>query len=140
MTELHHSLQSMGVVQYLFAVAFLISYVFALGGFLGPASRGKVWLVGLVAAAGFTATATPWEHGLLLVIFAMAGIGLFIGLAWLLKIATAARYGEPALAAGGGAQSEQFDNAELIANNLVPSYQVVYCVADEHAAVEYARG
>jgi hypothetical protein len=141
MNELGHSLQAMGVVQYLFAVAFLISYVFALGGFLGPRSRTKVWLACLASAIGFAASADPWVNGVLLTLFAVAGIGLFIGVAWLLKAAFATRYSEAHFTRDDSTVlSGQFEPDELIANDLVPSYQAVYRVADEHAAVEYARG
>ncbi len=85
MSELNHSLQTMGVLQYLFAVTFLCCYALALGGFLGPAARGGLAMAGFGSAAGFVVMADAWVHGVLLMAFAVAGIGLFIGLAWLLK-------------------------------------------------------
>lgn len=94
MNELHHSLESMGVVQYLFAVAFLICYALAIGGFLGPGARNGVALVGLVSAVGFSFFTTPWVHGVLLTAFAVIGIGLFLGVAWLLKLLFASAVGE----------------------------------------------
>jgi len=94
MSELHHSLETMGVLQFLFAAVFLICYALAIGGFLGPGARTGVALVGLCAAAGFSFFTQPWVHGVLLTTFAIIGIGLFLGLAWLLKILFASAVGE----------------------------------------------
>jgi|GEM_PF-1602310 len=94
MSELHHSLESMGVVQYLFAVAFLICYALVIGDFFGPGARGGVAIVGLVSAVGFSFFTTPWVHGVLLTAFAVIGIGLFLGVAWLLKTLFASAVGE----------------------------------------------
>lgn len=94
MTELHHSLETMGVLQYFFAVAFLICYALAIGDFLGPAARSAVLLAGLLAAIGFSVFTDPWVHGVLLTAFAVIGIGLFIGVAWLLKALFASAVGE----------------------------------------------
>ena len=94
MSELHHSLETMGVLQYLFAVAFLICYALAIGDFLGPGARAGVAAVGLVSAIGFSAATDPWVHGVLLTAFAVIGIGLFIGFAWMLKTVFASAVGE----------------------------------------------
>ncbi|MET0348764.1 MAG: hypothetical protein ABW067_03140 [Rhizobacter sp.] len=84
----------MGVLQYLFAVAFLICYALIIGDFFGPGARGGVALVGLVSAVGFSFFTTPWVHGVLLTAFAVIGIGLFLGVAWLLKTLFASAVGE----------------------------------------------
>ena len=94
MSELHHSLETMGVLQFLFAAAFLTCYALAIGGFLGQGARAGVALVGLSAAVGFSFFTEPWVHGVLLTTFAIIGIGLFLGLAWLLKMLFASAFGE----------------------------------------------
>lgn len=94
MSELHHSLETMGVLQYLFAVTFLICYALAIGDFLGPGARVGVAAVGFVSAVGFSAATDPWVHGVLLTAFAVIGIGLFLGIAWLLKTLFASAVGE----------------------------------------------
>jgi hypothetical protein len=74
----------MGWEQYLLAHVFLGSYVVALGEFAG--ARGR--LVGLataaLAAVGFAAFSDAWEVGVILVAFAVVGIGLLSGAAWTL--------------------------------------------------------
>lgn len=85
MSELNNSLHAMGVLQYLLAVTFLGCYALALGGFLGPGARAGLATFGFGSAFGFVALADVWVHGVLLIAFAVAGIGLFIGLAWVLK-------------------------------------------------------
>ncbi len=94
MSELHHSLESMGVLQYLFAVVFLICYALAIGDFLGAGARPAVGAIGLASAVGFSFATDPWVHGVLLTAFAVIGIGLFLGLAWLLKALFASAVGE----------------------------------------------
>src|SRR5262245_57321169 len=49
MSELHHTLETMGVLQFLFAAAFLICYTLAIGGFLGPGARAGVLMLGFIA-------------------------------------------------------------------------------------------
>lgn len=94
MNELQHSLESMGVVQYLFAVAFLICYALTLGGFLGPGARVNLAGGGLLSAVGFALSADFWVHGVLLLSFTVVGMGFFLGLAWVLKALFASAVGE----------------------------------------------
>lgn len=75
----------MGVFQYLFAVLFLICYALAIGDFLGAGARPAVLGLGGASAVAFSFFTDPWVHGVLLVTLAVIGIGLFLGLAWLLK-------------------------------------------------------
>lgn len=102
MSELHHSLETMGVLQFLFAVAFLICYSLAIGDFLGPGARVSVALFGLVSAVGFSVFTDPWVHGVLLTAFAVIGIGLFLGIAWMLKLVFASAVGEVSVEAAYG--------------------------------------
>lgn len=133
MTELHHSLESMGVVQYLFAVAFLICYALAIGDFFGPGARTGVAGVGLVSAVGFSAFTTPWVHGVLLTAFAVIGIGLFLGVAWLLKTLFASAVGEVSVeAAYDDAVAAEAEPAEpgavglsRVVSDPVPAAEVV---------------
>lgn len=94
MSELHHSLESMGVFQYLFAVVFLICYALAIGDFLGAGARPSVLGLGAASAVGFSFSTDPWVHGVLLTTLAVIGIGLFLGFAWLLKALLASAVGE----------------------------------------------
>jgi len=94
MSELHHTLETMGVLQFLFAAAFLVCYTLAIGGFLGPGARAGVLLIGFIAVIGFSAFTDPWVHGVLLTTFAIIGIGLFLGVAWLLKVLFVSAIGE----------------------------------------------
>lgn len=99
MSELHHSLESMGVLQYLFAVVFLICYALAIGDFLGAGARPAVGAVGVASAVGFSFATDPWVHGVLLTAFAVIGMGLFLGLAWLLKAMLASAVGDVSIEA-----------------------------------------
>lgn len=132
MSELHHSLESMGVLQYLFAVAFLICYALVIGDFFGPGARGSIALVGLVAAAGFSFFTAPWVHGVLLTAFAVIGIGLFLGVAWLLKTLFASAVGEVSVEAAYDdaiAAESELDPRELRQN--VPARTVPDLAAPE---------
>jgi hypothetical protein len=126
MSELQHSLNSIGVIQYLLAVVFVICYALVLGDFLGSGARLGLALVGLVCACGFASMADYWVHGVLLTVFVLVGMGLFIGLAWGLK---AAVWGWQNRARKTGPRFEP-DEIKYTANDS----------SDEHAAVEHARG
>ena len=115
MSELHHTLETMGVLQFLFAAVFLMCYALAIGDFLGPGARTSVAVAGLSAAVGFSFFTQPWVHGVLLTTFAVIGIGLFLGLAWLLKILLASAVGEVSLEAAyddAVSATAEYDDAE----------------------------
>ena len=84
MTELGDSLERMSFMQLLLLFGVVISYVLALGGMLDQRARLRAALLAVLFAAGFTALTDPWVHGALLVIFVIAGLGLFVMLTWLL--------------------------------------------------------
>jgi hypothetical protein len=84
MTELGDSLERMSFMQLLLLFGMVIGYVLALGGMLDPRARLRAALLAVLFAAGFTALTDPWVHGALLVIFVVAGLGLFVMLTWLL--------------------------------------------------------
>lgn len=84
MNELHHSLERMGFMQLLLLFGFVTSYVVAVGGLFGPRMRWRAAAAALAQAVGFAALTEPWVHGALLVVFVVAGLGLFVVLSWLL--------------------------------------------------------
>ena len=82
MSELNKTLHQLTLAQYLLALVFLLGYGTALGSMFGPVGRLRALLLALLAAAGFVALTQPWEQGVLLVMCAIGGIGLFIAFAW----------------------------------------------------------
>lgn len=87
MTELDDvfdSLNSMSLVQLLMAFVACIAYTLAQGGLVASRSRGVATLIAMVAAFGFVVLSNTWAYGAVLVAFAVAGIGAFVAIAWLL--------------------------------------------------------
>lgn len=84
MTDLSDSLQRMTFMQLVLLFGFLTAYVLALGAMLSSAGRRHAGVVAFGCAVGFTAFTDPWVHGALLMVFVVAGLGLFVVLAWLL--------------------------------------------------------
>ena len=91
MGDLGTTLNHMGFVQLVFAFAFLTSYALAIGGMFGALGRRRAAMGAFAAAVGFAGMTTPWVNGVLLVVFAIGGVGLFIALAWGLSLAFGAR-------------------------------------------------
>ena len=77
-------LEAMKPEQYVLAFVFLGSYAFALGEFIGPRGRRIAVATAFVAAAAFAGLTDPWELGVMVVAFALVGMGLFSGAVWLL--------------------------------------------------------
>lgn len=79
------SLKAMSLLQLLLAFLACIGYAAAQGGLLG--ARGRQWagLTAVVAAATFTLIANDWMAATMLVAFAVAGLGVFVALAWVLS-------------------------------------------------------
>ena len=84
MSELGDSLERMSFVQLLLLFGFVTFYVLSLGGMFGATLRLRAAGLALVLAIAFTAMTDPWVHGALLVVFVVAGLGLFVMLSWLL--------------------------------------------------------
>jgi hypothetical protein len=84
MTELGDSLERMSFVQLLLLFGFVTCYVLAIGGLFGPAVRLRAAALALVQAVAFATLTDPWVHGALLVVFVVAGLGLFVMTSWLL--------------------------------------------------------
>lgn len=77
-------LEAMKPEQYVLAFGFLGSYAFALGEFIGPRGRRIAIATAIGAAAAFAGFTDPWELGVMVVAFALVGMGLFAGAVWLL--------------------------------------------------------
>ena len=85
MIELLTTLRSMGFIQLLLAFVFLTAYALALSGLTGALGRKRAGAVALLSAIGFAAATQPWAHGVILIAFAVAVLGLFIASAWALS-------------------------------------------------------
>lgn len=81
-SSVSNSLEAMGVAQYLAAFLFLACYSMALSHFCGL--KGRMYAAGgaCVAAAAFVRCTTPWEHGVLVVAFAVVAIGGLAAAVW----------------------------------------------------------
>jgi hypothetical protein len=84
MSELGDSLERMSFMQLALLFGFVTSYVLTIGGLFGPTVRLRAGVLALVLAVAFAALTDPWVHGALLVVFVVAGLGLFVLLSWLL--------------------------------------------------------
>jgi hypothetical protein len=84
MTELGDSLERMSFMQLLLLFGFVTCYVLAIGGLFGATVRLRAAALALMQAVAFAALTDPWVHGALLVVFVVAGLGLFVMLSWLL--------------------------------------------------------
>ncbi len=82
MSAVGNTLQSLGVEQYLLAFLFLASYSMALGHFRTGRGRMCSLACTFAAAIAFTAFTDPWEHGILLVVLALVGMGFFGAAVW----------------------------------------------------------
>ena len=84
MAELGDSLERMSFMQLLLLFGFVTCYVLSLGGLFGSTLRWRAAGAALLLAVAFSAMTDPWVHGALLVVFVVAGLGLFVMLSWLL--------------------------------------------------------
>lgn len=95
MAELGDSLERMSFVQLLLLFGFVTCYVLAIGGLFGSTVRLRAAGLALLQAGAFTALTDPWVHGALFMAFAVAGLGLFVLLSWLLARALGPRQALP---------------------------------------------
>lgn len=72
----------MNEVQYVLAFVFMASYALSLGEFLGARGRWIAVATAAASAAGFAALCVRWEQGLMLVVVALAAMGVFVALSW----------------------------------------------------------
>lgn len=87
MTELDDvfdSLNSMSLLQLLVAFVACTAYTLAQGGLLASRSRGIATVTALVAAVAFILLSDARARSTVLVAVAVAGIGAFVAMAWLL--------------------------------------------------------
>jgi hypothetical protein len=84
-SELHLTLRSMGFMQLLIAIVFLGAYSVACSTLFGGRGRTRAAGVALLTAVAFTALTQPWVHGALMVAGAIAGLGMFSAIGWLLS-------------------------------------------------------
>lgn len=78
------TLKNLSFVQMVCAWFFVACYALALGGMLGAKGRLRAGLSAAIASVVFASFSDHWVHGALLVMFAIAGMGLFVALAWTL--------------------------------------------------------
>ena len=116
MSELNKTLHQLTLAQYLLALVFLLGYGTALGAMFGRTGRLRALLLALLAAVGFAALTQPWEQGVLLVLCAIGGIGLFIAVAWAFSaVTTADRWAAAPQAATRTGRSPELRNAATLA-------------------------
>ncbi len=90
------TLAAMTLLQLLLAFTGCMGYALAQGGLLALRGRQLAGAAAAAAAAAFTMLASDWMAGVMLVAFAVAGLGLFVAAAWLLS--------RSVLASGDGAE------------------------------------
>lgn len=78
------TLNHLGFAQMVLAWLFVACYAMALGGMLGATGSLRAGLLAAVAAVVFSALSDDWVHGALLVLFAIAGMALFVAVSWML--------------------------------------------------------
>lgn len=84
MDDIAVSLNKLSLLQMVCAWAFVACYALALGGMLEARGSRRAAGIAVVAAVLFCALGENWVHGALLVMFAVAGMGLFVAMAWAL--------------------------------------------------------
>lgn len=96
MDEIVASLDHLSVPQYALAFVFVASYALSIGAILGR--RGRLFFAALavVSAGVFAATMDPWFHGALLAAYAVIGMGVFIGIVWLMSVVLSPKAAEDA--------------------------------------------
>lgn len=84
MDDINASLNKLSLLQMVFAWTFVACYALALGGMLEARGSRRAAATAVLAAVLFCAFGDNWVHGALLVMFAVAGMGLFVAAAWVL--------------------------------------------------------
>lgn len=85
MDDIAASLDKLSLLQMVLAWTFLAGYATALGGMLEARGSRRAAGLAVLAAVLFCVLAENWVHGALLVMFAVAGMGLFVAVAWVLS-------------------------------------------------------
>ncbi|CAN7333068.1 hypothetical protein [Rhizobacter sp. LjRoot28] len=113
----------MGALQHLLAVAFLIFYSLAIGGFLGSRARRTVVLAAMLSATAFIAAADNLVHGILLTALAVLAVGVYLAVAWALKCVCEAALA-PARMSYDLASSEMISALEEVEPGVIPGATV----------------
>jgi hypothetical protein len=83
--EVFDSLRFMNQWQLLLAFLACMGYALSQGRLIEPQARRIAAALALVAAAGFAFESAEWTNATMLLAFAVAGLGLFIGSTWLIS-------------------------------------------------------
>lgn len=84
MNDITLELNQLTFVQTVLAWAFVGCYALSLGGMLGSSGSTRSAALAGLAAIAFCVVSDHWVHGALLVLFSVAGIGVFVAAAWLI--------------------------------------------------------
>ena len=79
------TLAAMSLLQLLLAFMGCMGYALAQGGLLASGGRQLAGATAVGAAVAFTLLANDWMAAIMLVAFGVAGLGLFVAVAWLLS-------------------------------------------------------
>ena len=121
MSELGDSLERMSFMQLLLLFGFVTCYVVAIGGLFGGTVRLRAAGLALLQAAAFTALTDPWVHGALFVAFAVAGLGLFVIVSWLLARTLAPRQAMDVADASAEASAQTQADSRAFESSVPPS-------------------
>ena len=84
--EVFGSLKTMSLLQLLLAYLACTGYAFAQGALIGSRGRRYAVLTAVVGALGFALESAQWTQATMLMAFAVAGMGLFVALVWLMSL------------------------------------------------------
>jgi len=76
------TLKNVGLAQMVLAWLFVACYALAVGGMLGARGTWRAGVMAICAGVAFSALSHNWVHGVLLVLFAVAGMALFVIATW----------------------------------------------------------
>ena len=81
--DVFDSLKTTSLLELLLAFVACTGYMLAQGRLFAGRARALTATVSLLATLAFVLVGATWAHSTMLVAFAMAGLGAFVGLAWL---------------------------------------------------------
>jgi hypothetical protein len=111
MSEVFTTLQAMSLLQLFLAFVACIGYTVAHGNLVESLrARGLAAGTAFMGAVGYATLCTQWVHAAMLVAFAMAGLGLFIGAVWLVS----------GVLGFSGARQDRSRDAAFVENGLHP--------------------
>lgn len=110
--EVLGSLRAMSQLQLLLAFVACSAYALAQGGLVGRRGRRIAWALTLLSVVAFAFESTEWMYAAMLTAFGIAGLGLFVAIAWL--VSRALGFSRPLVAAEVAPLAEAADaEAEL---------------------------